>query len=73
MTAYTPATWNDAGLLREYLADRYGADFCSGGGFVGQGRAMRLAVRLCNLSMVPLAEIIEAIKADYEAEAKAGR
>ena len=62
----------DAGLLREYIAERYGAILSFGGDGHTYHLAMCLAKRLARMTGIDLEEIIAAIRSDYEAM-EAGR
>jgi hypothetical protein len=49
MPPFTPATWNDAGLLREYAAAHFGLGLEYGTSFRQFERAIHIARRLCKL------------------------
>lgn len=59
------AVYNDAGLLREYISERYGDFFTYGGALGTHERAMKAAHRLAKLTGYPVSKIIETARADY--------
>lgn len=75
---FTAATWNDAGLLREYVATHYGHFFTFGASSETAARAMRCAGRLGRLTGRTVNEIADTARTDYALledarEAKGGR
>lgn len=60
-------TWNDAGLLRQYLTRHHGAILTYGGETGRYFDAVRLAKRLARLADLPLDEVIATIGRDFNA------
>ncbi len=56
---------NDAGLLRQYIAERFGQVLTFGGSSATYFRARRLIKRLQKLTGLGYYEILEKIKDDY--------
>jgi hypothetical protein len=67
---FTIATWNDAGLLREYTVAHYGQTLTCGGYYETMRRAMRMVRRMAALARVPVEEVLAAVQFDYEATAE---
>lgn len=57
--------WNDAGMLREYLATNYG-NFCTWGGSLETAkRAHGVAARIARLTRQPVDAVYETARRDY--------
>lgn len=61
---FSNQTYNDAGLLREYIAAKFGQGFAYGMDTYRFGRGLRLSRRLAKLTGLPLDTVIETAKAD---------
>lgn len=62
---FTTATWNDAGLLREYTASRFGFTLMYGGSPALMTRAIRCCKRLARLTGHDLLDVISTAAADW--------
>lgn len=63
-TTFTTQTYNDAGLLRAYIAERFGQGFEYGMSPDRYHRAIRLSKRLATLAGLSLETVIETAKTD---------
>ena len=65
---FTAKTWNDAGLLREYVGAHYAVAFLADAFVATRTRegAMRMAKRLAALTGIDLREIVLDLRADAE-------
>lgn len=66
MMIYSHKIANDAGLLRQYVAEHYGAILTFGGPGATMDRAMRMVRRLAVLASVPVDRVLADIRADYQ-------
>lgn len=60
------AVFQDAGLLREYVAANYGAVLTHGGTVRSYFRGVRLCRVLARMTKLPLERVVADVRADYE-------
>jgi len=72
MMQFNWEVWNDAGLLREYVAEHYGSVLCNGGPDDQRHWATKFCQRLARISKLSIDQVVADVRADYRTMAHDG-